>query len=79
VRYLSLLNSRILVLLALLGAMPALPAERIGDIEFFGYKGIDLEKVRAALTVHEADEYSDRAKTQVRQAVVAAIGKSPPM
>ncbi len=65
----------LLVLLVLLGVMPAIASGRIGDIEFFGYKGLDIAKVRKALPVHEGDAYSDRTKSQVRQAVAGVIGK----
>jgi len=61
----------------LLGCAPAFAGERAGDIEFFGYKGIDVAKVRRALPVHEGGEYSDRTKDLVRKAVAAAIGKDP--
>ncbi len=37
------------VLLALLGTMPAIASDRIGDIEFFGYKGLDVAKIRELL------------------------------
>jgi len=57
--------------------MRAIASERIGDIEFFGYKGLDVERTRASLPVHEGEEYSDRTKYQVREAVAAAIGKQP--
>ncbi len=30
----------------------------IGEIEFFGYSGIDLNKVRAALPFHEKDRFN---------------------
>ena len=39
-------------------ALPALGRDRIWDIEFFGYKGIDIEAVRKAMPVHAGDEYA---------------------
>lgn len=65
------------LLLVVLGAAPAIARDRIGDIEFFGYKGVDIAKIRRAMPVHEGDEYSDRTKNDVRQAVAATIGKEP--
>jgi hypothetical protein len=56
---------------------------RIGEIEFFGYSGIDHEPVRAALPVHEGDTlaFSDeaigQARTQIKQAVQRATGHDP--
>jgi hypothetical protein len=70
-------QKRAWLLLALLGSLPAHASDRIGDIEFFGHKGIDVAKVREALPVREGDAYSDRTKTQVRQAVAGAIGNQP--
>ncbi len=34
-------------------------ADVIGDIEFFGYKGIDISRIRKALPVREGDAYSE--------------------
>jgi hypothetical protein len=51
--------------------------DRIGNIEFFGYKGLDVARIRKAIPVHDGDEYSDVTKSQIRQAVVDAIGKEP--
>ncbi len=65
------------LLLAVLGAAQAIAGDRVGDIEFFGYKGLDVAKIREILPVREGDEYSDRTKELVRQAVAGAIGKEP--
>jgi hypothetical protein len=54
-----------------------LAAMRVGTIEYFGYSGIDLAKVRAAMPLHEGDTYSDKKKPELRRAVSAAIGKDP--
>jgi hypothetical protein len=57
-------------------ALPAFSRERIWDIEFLGYKGIDIEAVRKALPVHEGDDYAgDETKRKVRQAVAGALGR----
>ena len=65
------------LLLALLLAVPALAGDRIGDIEFFGYKGLPIAHIRAAMPVHEGATYSSQTKNEVRQALFAAIGKQP--
>lgn len=77
VRCLSIRSSVLLVLLVLFVVVPAIASGRIGDIEFFGYKGLDIAKIRKGLPVHEGDTYSDRTKSQVRQAVAGIIGKEP--
>jgi hypothetical protein len=48
---------------------------RVGEIEFFGYLGIDLEKVRAALPVHEGDAFpsSPEANSEMTDRLKAAI------
>ena len=69
--------SRGQLVLVLLGVMRAIASERIGHIEVFGYKGLDVERIHASLPVREGEEYSDRTKSQVRQEVAAAIGKQP--
>lgn len=66
-----------LLLASIAAAAPALAGDRIGDIEFFGYKGLDVATIRKTLPVHEGDEYSDRAKYRVRQAVERVTGKEP--
>jgi hypothetical protein len=50
---------------------------RIGTIEFFGHKGVDVAALRAALPLHEGDELAggEEAKARVREAVVRATGK----
>jgi hypothetical protein len=65
------------LLIVPLAAGPAIASDHIGDIEFFGYKGLDIAKIRATLPVHEGDEYLDRTKEQVRQAVSRTIRKEP--
>ncbi len=49
----------------------------IGDIEFFGYKGVDVSRIRKALPVREGDAYSDEVKSAIRRAIMAEIGKEP--
>ncbi len=65
------------VLLFVLAAAPTFAQNRIGPIEFFGYKGIDVAKVRAALTVQRGDEFNAGTKDSIRAAVMKAIGKEP--
>jgi hypothetical protein len=56
---------------------------RIGEIDFYGYAGIDLESVRAALPLHEGDAFpeSDSAFFDmiagIRAAITKFIGKAP--
>jgi hypothetical protein len=58
--------------------LPAHGRDSIWDIEFFGYKGIDIEAVRKTISVHEGDEYAgDETKKKVREAVNAALGRDP--
>jgi hypothetical protein len=43
--------------------------DKIAAIEFFGYKGIDLEKVRQALPIHPGDPMNDDVQEKVAKAV----------
>ncbi len=56
-------------------------SKRIGEIEFFGYAGVDLGKVRSALPIREGDAFNiDRGENtiaQVREAVKRATGRLP--
>ena len=74
----------VLALLAIGGAPSAAPAQRsLGKIDFFGYKGLDLAAVRAALPVREGDSFpprnvkSDDLKRQVGRAITQVIGSGP--
>jgi hypothetical protein len=53
----------------------------IGEIEFFGYSGIDLNRVKASLPFHERDPFSIQAfaekEVQAGGAVKQAIGRAP--
>jgi hypothetical protein len=60
-----------------LGGILALSAQKIGDIEFYGYKGLDLAKIRAAMPVHEGEAFRDGDKKLIRLAVAGVIGKEP--
>jgi len=55
--------------------------KRIGEVEFFGYAGIALDEVRAALPFREGDEFSfetvEEKKMQAQDAVKRVIGHPP--
>jgi len=58
------------------------PAQ-IGEIEFFGYSGIDLAAVRSALPIHEgdtltlSDEAVSKVVSQIKDAVRSVTGHEP--
>jgi len=55
-------NETALILIMLLSAVVALAQEnhrRIGEIDFYGYAGLDLDKVRSALPFREGDNFTD--------------------
>jgi hypothetical protein len=66
----------VLIAVLLPGAQ-AFAEERISQIEFFGYKGLDAETLRRALPVREDDPRIDAVEQNIRNAVVASIGKEP--
>lgn len=55
--------------------------KRIGESEFFGYAGIALDEVRAALPFREGDEFSfdtvEEKKRQAQEAVKRVTGRPP--
>jgi hypothetical protein len=61
----------------------AAPKRPLGEIDFFGYKGLDLSTVRAALPFREGDSFpppkvtSAALKDQVRESIKQAIGREP--
>jgi hypothetical protein len=65
------------------GVMSAADRRRLGEIDFFGYKGFDLAAIRSSLPFHEGDFFPpphvhvDGLKRQVSAAVEKAIGRPP--
>jgi hypothetical protein len=53
------------------------PSDTIGAIDFFGYQGLDVAKVRAALPVHVGDELTGQTKDLINRAVMGVLGKEP--
>ncbi len=58
--------------------------QELGEIDFFGYKGLDLAAIRAALPFRETDSFppakaksSDELKRQVGERIRQAIGREP--
>jgi hypothetical protein len=73
-----------LVLVAMEAAgLSAADRRPLGEIDFFGYKGLDLAAIRLALPFHEGDSFppakvhADDLKRQVGQAVKRVIGREP--
>lgn len=54
---------------------------RIGEIEFFGYAGMSLDKIRGALPFHEGDEINrekwEQMQETARQAIKQVTGNAP--
>jgi hypothetical protein len=54
---------------------------RIGDIEYFGTKGVDVSRVKSSLPIHEGDELTYDALpdliTRVKNSVEVSSGKQP--
>jgi hypothetical protein len=75
----------VMVILAAMATAGLAAADRrpLGEVDFFGYKGLDLAAIRAALPFHEGDSFppakvhSDDLKKQVGQAVKRVIGREP--
>jgi hypothetical protein len=54
---------------------------RVGEIEFFGYHGLDIDRVRASLPIKEGDKITRASSVQVRpqieKSVRQVIGRDP--
>ena len=56
---------------------------RIGEVDFYGYADLDLDKIRTALPLREGDDFPDSHDVfldtvkRIREAVKQAIGKPP--
>src|SRR5947209_8790104 len=53
----------------------AKPSDAAGAINFFGYQGLDVAKVRAALPVQTGDQLNRQTKGLIEDAVQRVIGK----
>ena len=65
---------RLRLVLLLLAASTLFARDRIAEIEFFGYKGIDVEAVRKALPVKQGDPLGPQTKQQIRDVVKSVTG-----
>jgi len=77
----SAVLARVVLVIVVLGGV-ALAQEdqrRIGLIDFFGYAGLDLDRIKAALPLHVGDKYPGPLETRQRfnEAVAAVIGRTP--
>jgi hypothetical protein len=71
-------TKKIICGLFLLSVVSALQAQdRVGAIEFFGAKGIDIAAVRQRLPIHAGDRLTSGWKERVREAVVSTTGSEP--
>jgi hypothetical protein len=76
---------KIAVLVAALPTLlSAIDRKPLGEVDFFGYKGIELSAIRSALPFHEGDLFppakaksSDALKQQVSETVAQVIGRPP--
>ena len=73
------MRSRLLLAAAAFSAAAYSQTVRLGEIEFFGYSGLDIAALRKALPVHEGDQVSQSQKTVngVRAAVKQVAGLEP--
>lgn len=78
------MKSLSLILIITLGALPAFAQAQsitVGSIDFYGYAGLDTEKLRAALSLRAGDALSrearDKTVLSLRQAVMQALGREP--
>jgi hypothetical protein len=66
-----------LLIYTMLAPAQAKSSDTIGAINFFGYQGLDLAKVREALPIREGDQLGKETRGQIENAIEKAIGKKP--
>jgi hypothetical protein len=69
--------TRSLFLLLALGQWISAESGRVGTIEFFGYKGLDIDRLRSHLPIRPGDRYDNDLTLRLRKAVFDAIGREP--
>ena len=71
------------MLTAAVARVPAADRRPLAAVDFFGYKGLDVAAIRAALPFHEGDLFppanvhSDQLKKQVASTIRQIIGREP--
>jgi hypothetical protein len=66
----------LLIVVAIGAAQPsAFDRRPLGEIDFFGYKGLDVAAIRAALPFHEADSFPSCIRTS-RAVAFAAFSEN---
>ena len=71
------------MLTAAVARVPAADRRPLAAVDFFGYKGLDVAAIRAALPFHEGDLFppanvhSDQLKKQVASTIRQTIGREP--
>lgn len=71
------------MLTAAVARVPAADRRPLAAVDFFGYKGLDVAAIRAALPFHEGDLFppanvhSDQLKKQVASAIKQIVGREP--
>ncbi len=73
------MRSRLVLAAPAFSAVAYSQTARLGEIEFFGYSGLDIAALRKALPVHEGDQVSQSQKTVdgVTAAVKRVVGLEP--
>jgi hypothetical protein len=66
----------VLLWATLLGAQTS-PHETIGAIDFYGYQGLDLAKVRAALPVQVGSPLTQQTKEAIEASIMEVTGRKP--
>src|SRR5437867_422216 len=70
------MDVRLIILVSLISAL--LEQDRIGLIEFYGYRGIDdPAQLRGTLPVHEGDSYSAESRERLRKSIQQTTGREP--
>ena len=68
-----------IVVLAAITVSAQEPPRHIGSIDFYGYAGLNLDQIKAALPLHAGDQFPGPVETSegIRKAVTSVIGEPP--
>src|ERR1035437_10205332 len=53
------------------------PSDTIGAVDFYGYQGLDLDWLRAALPVHAGSALTEQTRPIIETAVAKVTGQKP--
>ena len=78
-RYMFRIAALLFTVFAAITVLAQEPARRVGAIDFYGYAGLNLDQIRAALPLHVGDQFPGplESKEEITKAVTSVTGHPP--